>query len=176
MGISISPASWILNLSKNDRERDLKIAEYLDQIAAEAISLAKIWEDVTESILKNGMVEAESNTIWVKLVERPEWTIYSKSIPKSRLEIFYDRISSVIGKANKTEKDFVICRIGAILQKRKLNRDIVEQELKRIKEARFFDMNNQIKDDITLTESISVLNREVSALLSFAKDFRTQIN
>ena len=175
MGISITPASWILNISKNNKERDLKIAEYLDQIAEEANSLAKIWENVTRSILANGTVDAENNSKWIKLVERPEWTIYSKSIPRSRLEIFYDRVSSVLGKSHRSEKDFLICKIGAILQKRKVTREIIEDELKKIKDARLFDKTNQIKDEISIPESIDLLNSEVAALSIFAKEFRTQI-
>ncbi|HUR10001.1 MAG TPA: hypothetical protein VM012_01455 [Flavitalea sp.] len=175
MGISISPASWILNLSKNNKERDLKIAEYLDQIAEEANILAKIWENIASSVLTNGEVDAESNSVWIRLVERPEWTIYSKNIPRSRLEIFYDRLSSVLGKSHRGELDFLICKIGAILQKKKLTKDMIEYDLKRIKEVRFFDKNNQIKDGLTIEGSITLLNREAAALNDFAKDFRTKI-
>src|SRR2546423_10663932 len=154
----------IMPISKNNKEQDLKIAEYLDQIANEAISLAKIWENVARSVVTNGIADADGNTVWIRLVERPEWTIYSKNIPKSRLEIFYDRVSSVLGKSHKGEMDFLICKIGLILQKRKLTREIIEEELKRIKEARFFDKNSQIKDEITIPESVSLLNLEVAAL------------
>ena len=175
MGISISPASWILSLPKNNKERDLKIAEYLDQITEEAGSLAKIWENVTRTILTNGVAEAESNAMWLRLVERPEWTIYSKNIPRSRLEIFYDRVSSVLGKSTVGEMDFFICKIGSILQKRKLTKEIIEEELKRVKEVRFFDKTSQIKDEITIVDSISLLNREAGALHKFANEFRTKL-
>jgi hypothetical protein len=175
MGISISPASWILSLPKNNQERDLKIAEYLDQITEEAGSVAKIWENVTGSIISNGIAEAENNAIWLRLVERPEWTIYSKNIPRSRLEIFYDRVSSVLGKSTRGEMDFFICKIGAILQKRKLTKETIEEELKRIKDVRFFDKANQTKEDMSIAESISLLNSEVAALSIFAKEFRTKI-
>src|SRR6476620_9385065 len=143
MGLSISPNFWILSVFKNNKERDLKIADYLDQIADEASGLAKIWENVVKSILTAGIAEAESNTVWIRLVERPEWTIYSKSIPRSRLEIFYDRIASILDNNQRGEMDFVICKIGSILQKRKLTRDIIEDDLKSIKNARFFDKNNR---------------------------------
>jgi hypothetical protein len=175
MGISISPASWILSLPKNNKERDLKIAEYLDQITEEAHSLAKIWEDVSSSILTTGIAEAQSNAVWIRLVERPEWTIYSKNIPRSRLEIFYDRLSSVLGKSTRGEIDFFICKIGAILQKRKLTKEIIEEELKRIKDVRFFDKTNHMKEDMTIPETLALLNSEVSALSIFAKEFRTKI-
>jgi hypothetical protein len=175
MGISISPASWILSLPKNNKERDLKIAEYLDQITEEAASLAKIWETVSNTILANGSAEAESNTIWIRLVERPEWTIYSTNIPRSRLEIFYDRVSNLLGKSSRGEMDFFICKIGALLQKRRLTKEIIEEELKRIKEVRFFDKANKIKEDMTIPESITLLNSELAALSIFAKEFRTKI-
>lgn len=175
MGISISPASWIHSLPKDNKERDLKIAEYLDQITEEAGSLAKIWESVTRSIMTNGVAEAESNAIWTRLVERPEWTIYSKNIPRSRLEIFYDKVSNLLGKSSRGEMDFFICKIGGILQKRKLTKEIIEEELKRIKEVRFFDKANHTKEDMSLSESLSLLNSEVAALTLFAKEFRAKI-
>jgi hypothetical protein len=176
MGLSISPNFWILSVFKNNKERDLKIADYLDQIAEEALSLASIWENVAKSIATTGVADADNNTIWIRLVERPEWTIYSKNIPRSRLEIFYDRISSILADHNQRgELDFVICKIGAILQKRKLTRDIIEDDLKRLKDARFFDKNNRVKEDISIAESVALLNREVAALCTYAKEYRTKI-
>ena len=165
-------ASWALNLSKKNREQDQKIAEYLDQIAEEALALARIWENVALHIIDTGVANADTDIIWIRLVERPEWTIYSRSIPKSRLELFYEKVSSVLGKDQKGETDFLICRIGAILQKRKLTKDIIEEELKRIKEARFFDKQNQIKDEITLPESVSILRAEALALSAIAKEYK----
>ena len=107
-----------------------------------------IWENVALSILNTGVADADTDTVWIRLVERPEWTIYSKSIPKSRLEMFYEKVASVLGKTQKGETDFFICRIGAILQKRKLTKDIIEEELRRIKEARFFNKDNKLKEEI----------------------------
>jgi hypothetical protein len=131
---------------------------------------------VVKSIQTSGVAEAENNTIWIRLVERPEWTIYSKNIPRSRLEIFYDKISSILADTKQSgELDFVICKIGTILQKRKLTKDIIEEDLKRMKDARFFDKNNKVKDDLTLSESVALLNREVTALCSYAKEYRTKI-
>jgi hypothetical protein len=174
MGMSISPDSWILNLLKNSKERDIKTAEYLDQIAEEAISLAKIWENVCGAIISNGIATVESNPVWMKFIERPEWTIYSKNIPRSRLEIFYDRISSVLGKSSKSEMEFVICKIGGILQKKKLTTEIIEEELKRIKDAKLFDKNNRLKDELSIQESIILVNREAAALYSFSKEYKTK--
>src|SRR4051812_16986247 len=104
MGISISSDSWFINLFRNsEKEKDPVIAEYINEITEEAVSVSRLWENVARAILSHGVAEAEGNLKWKRLVERPEWTIYSKNIPKSRLEIFYDRMSSVLGKPQKGE-------------------------------------------------------------------------
>ena len=165
----------IVNLFKNTRERDLRFADYLNQTAEEAINLAKIWEEVAQTLLKNGSADVDKNIYWSKLIERPEWTIYSKNIPKSRLENFIDRISDFSGKTNKGGMDYAICRIGSILQKRSLTREVVEEELKRIKEARYFDKSYQPGTRITLTESITLLKKEAAAINVFWKEFRSNL-
>ena len=175
MGLSISRDSWILNIFRSNKERNQKTADYLDQIAEEASGLVKVWESVVNSVLTDGHAEAEGNTTWIRLVERPEWTIYSKNIPRSRIEIFYDKISNVMGKNARSEMDYMICKIGSILQKRKLTKDIIEEELQRIKEPRFFDQTNRVTGTISIKDSISLLNREVEALGLLAKEFRTKI-
>jgi hypothetical protein len=164
-----------LHLSRNNKERDLQVAEYLGKIAEEAASLAKVWENVAESILKTGTADAQGNIVWTRLVERPEWSIYSNSIPKSRLEIFFDRVANILGKNGKAEMNFLICKIGTILQKKKLTREIIEEELRRIKELKLFDKNNQVKGELSIQESVSLLNREAEALYLFAKEFKSKI-
>jgi hypothetical protein len=71
--------------------------------------------------------------------------------------------------------DFLICKIGAIMQKRKLTREIIEEELKRVKDVKFFDKNSRIKDELTIVDSVSLLNREAAALMAFAKDYKINI-
>ena len=90
MQLSISPNFWVFNFLKNAEERDLKIADFLDRTADEATNLAKIWENVAETVLATNMADASDNVNWSRLIERPEWTIYSKNIPKSRLEMFFE--------------------------------------------------------------------------------------
>lgn len=175
MGISFGNTSWAPAVSGKSKEEHQKVAEYLDQIVIEAYALARIWENVAGSVLATGIANAETDLIWIRLVERPEWTIYSKSIPKSRLEMFYEKISTVLGKAQKGETDFMICKIGGILQKRNLTRNMIEEDLRRIKNARFFSKQKQVKEEISIAESVILLNSEVLALATFAKEFRTKI-
>lgn len=174
MGISFGSASKPLESKKNKEQQD-QIAEYLDQIASEALALTRIWENVIRSVQDTGVASAETNMVWIRLVERPEWTIYSNSIPKSRLELFYEKLTSVLGKQQKGDNDFLICRIGAILQKRKLTKDIIEEELKRIKDARMFNKQNQVKGEMSIADSVTILQSEAAALSEMAKEFREKI-
>jgi hypothetical protein len=175
MELSISPNFWVYKFLRNTKERDFKIAEYLDETAEEADNLARVWETVTESVQSQGTAEAENNPSWLRLIERPEWTIYSRDIPKSRLELLFERVSTLLMRNQRSGGDFIICRIGAILQKRRLTVEIIESELKRIKEAKFFNKHNRISDEISLRDSILILNSEVAAIRNFAKEFRASL-
>jgi hypothetical protein len=175
MQLSISPNFWVFKFLKTGEERDFKIADYLDRTANEANNVARIWQSVIETILDSNIAEAEKNINWFRLIERPEWTIYSKNIPKSRLEMFFESVSNVMGKGQRGSMDYLICKIGAILQKRRLTRELIEEDFKLIKEAKFFDKNNRLHDDTNLQELISLMNSEAAALMLFAKEFRSNL-
>lgn len=175
MELSISPNFWVFKFFKNAKERDLKIADYLDHTAEEAVNIGRIWENVAESVRVNGLEEADNNLSWSRLIERPEWTIYSKNIPKSRLEMFFERVSSIQSRNQRTGSDYMICKISAILQKRRLTRETIEEELKRIKEAKFFSKKNKLHDDISIIQAIQMMNAEVIAIGEFAKEFRANL-
>jgi hypothetical protein len=175
MELAISPNFWVYKFLKNTKEKHFKIAEYLDETVEEADNLARVWEAVMEAVQQQGAAEVENNMNWLRLIERPEWTIYSRDIPKSRLELFFERVSTLLIRNQRNAGDFIICKIGAILQKRKLTIDIVECELKRIKDAKFLNKHNRITDEITLRDSILILNSEVAAVRNFAKEFRVSL-
>lgn len=176
MQLSISPNFWVFKFLKNPEERDYKIADYLDRTAGEATNLSKVWETVLQTVIYSNVAEAELNANWARLIERPEWTIYSKSIPKSRLEMFFDSISNVMGKGQKGSMEYIICKMGAILQRKRLTREIIEEDFKLIKEAKFFDKNNRLHDDTNLNELISLMNSEAEAITAFAREFRTNLH
>ena len=175
MQLSISPNFWVFNFLKNAEERDLKIADYLDQTADEATNLAKVWENVAETVLATNIADVNDNISWLRLIERPEWTIYSKNIPKSRLEMFFERVSKVMGKGQRGSMDYLICKMGSILQKRRLTKEIIEEEFKLIKSPKLFDKNNRMHEDLNITESILLMNSEADALMSFSREFRSNL-
>jgi len=165
----------VFNFLKNAEERDLKIADYLDQTADEATNLAKVWENVAETVLATNIADVNDNISWLRLIERPEWTIYSKNIPKSRLEMFFERVSKVMGKGQRGSMDYLICKMGSILQKRRLTKEIIEEEFKLIKSPKLFDKNNRMHEDLNITESILLMNSEADALMSFSREFRSNL-
>lgn len=172
MQLSINPDFEFL---MNTKIRDVKKADCLRQIAVEVNYLANIWQKIAETVLASNMAEAENNTDWLSLINQPEWTIYSRNIPKSRLENFGENLSNILGKGQTQHMNYIVCKIGYILQKRKLTKEIIEDELKLIKEANFFNRNNRIHDDTTVSESISLMLREAEAITAFAKEFRSSL-
>lgn len=175
MEIYIGYNYWPIDFFKNTKEQHFRFADRLDQTAEEATSLAKIWSEVAQTILSGGAADAENNIFWTKLIERPEWTIYSTNIPKSRFEKFSEKIVEVAGKNTYTEADFAVVRIGSILLKRNLTNESVEMELEKIKDVHFFDKANQGLRKISLAESIAVLNREAEAITVSAREFRANL-
>ena len=175
MQLSISPNFWLFNFFKNAEERDLKIADYLDRMADEANNLARVWENVVEIVLVTNRADVDDNINWSRLIERPEWTIYSKNIPKSRLEMFFESVSKVMGKGQRGSMDYLICKMGSILQKRKLTKEIIEEEFKLIKTPKFFDKRNRLHEDINLSEAISLMNSEAEAITAFSREFRSNL-
>ena len=172
MELSLKSNYRFSNIRKQSNEKDIQFENYLNQTAEEATHLAKVWENVARSILKNESVNAESNLLWSKFVERPEWTIYSKNIPTSRLEKFIERISDFSGKSSSEGMDYAICRIGLLLQRNSLSKDMVEEDLKRIKEVRYFDKDNQPANKITLLSSIAIVNKEAEAINAIWLEFK----
>jgi len=174
MGISINPDSWYLHWAKNKKDKEIAIANYLDEIALDATNLANIWENIANAILTEGTVSQDNNALWKKLLSRPELTRYSNSVSRSRLDEFYDSVSKVMGENHQKETDYIVNRIGFILYKRELNLKIVEEELNRIKSAKFFDDKNY-KADIKLIDSVEIFHKEAASLYIFAKEFRAKV-
>lgn len=175
MRISISSDFWFLGLFKNSREREDKLAEYVDQIAEDAGNVVNVWQNAVQAVRTSGVADAESCSIWTKLVARPEWSIYSTSIPRSKLETFHDKVSGMLGGSQKSEQEFFICKVGLILQKKKLTEEIIAEELKKMKGAKFFHKTAVDTGKTTIDESIVLMQNEVLAITDFAKEYRSKI-
>jgi hypothetical protein len=175
MRILTSSDFWFLGLFRNSKEREVKLAEYVDQIAEEAGSVTTIWKNAVDAVRASGVAEAGSCSTWTKLVERPEWSIYSTSIPRSKLEAFHDKVSAMLEGDQKSEQQFFICKVGLILQKKKLTEEIIVEELKKMKGAKFFHKTAVDSGKTTMEESITLMQNEVLAIADFAKEYRSKI-
>jgi hypothetical protein len=175
MGVTIRPDSWILKVFDNKKERNLRVADYLDEIATEATKIAEIWDKILTSLSSEGSLDSESIAILDKLIRKPERQPYMNCMPFSKLEMFYQSASTVFGKAKTGDLEYVIFKISSILQTRKLTVKKVEEELKRIKNAKYFDGSNENKNISQIAESIDLMYKEAAALDVYTKEFRAKI-
>jgi len=175
MGITIRPDSWFFEVLKGKQERDIRIAAYLEEIAEEATNLANIWCKVIDSIESKGSLNSEELEIWNELIGFPKRAKRVNGQQYSRLESFYQGVSTVLGVKHKDETDFIVYKIGTILKTRNLTREKVEEELMRIKTAQFFDDKNEIIDSVSLSDSIEIMTKEAAALHAYAKEFKAKI-
>ncbi len=158
---------------KNIELRGIQKADHLDQIAYEVYNLAAIWKEIAGTVLTKNIAVAQDNTNWLRLIEQPEWTIYSKNIPKSRLENLCENLSGGNGTTNRLQ--YAVCSIGSILQKRKITKEIIEEDLKLIRQVKFFDKKNRIHEDMSIDEATSLMLSEAEAITAFAKQFRSRL-
>src|SRR5262245_28511954 len=96
MELLINPDFWANKVFRSPKEKNNKIAESLDGLVNESELLARVWQTVVETALVGGIAEAKNDVNWTRLIERPEWTIYSRDIPKSRIEKYFDHLSETI--------------------------------------------------------------------------------
>lgn len=174
MGISIRPDAWLLKWIDNKKERKLRTAEYLDEIAREATNIAEIWDRVLTALSSNGQLDTDSQTQLLKLLSRPEGSRMVNVQPVSRLENFYHSASSILGSGNKDDLEYILFKISFVLKERNLTVDLVQKELSAIKNAKYFDDKNK-NNIMTIADSIDLMYKEAAALHVFAKNYRAKI-
>ncbi|MXV53323.1 hypothetical protein GS399_20350 [Pedobacter sp. HMF7647] len=175
MPISINPDAWVLATINKKKDKNLRIADFLDSIAADAFALASVWEKVINTLLTNESVDPESDPLWRKLLHSRVLVEHSNIGHYERLEYFYGAVSSVLGPKHASSTDYVVYKIGSILMSRKLTVEKVKSELQKIKSARLLSTSEQTGLDLSLLDSVKVLHQEAAALDVFAKGFRAQI-
>lgn len=175
MGLSLNPANILFKYIDNKKEKDIRIAEFLDDIASEATNLAEVWEDCVDRL----KTEAHIDVFDIKsgksfhAVSHPGR--YMNARPLSRLEEFYRNVSSVLDVKHNEKTDAVICKIAKIIQQRNIAKNLVEENLKNTKDAIFFDKNNASDSLYTLENSVVAMHKEAAALHVYAKSFRAKI-
>jgi hypothetical protein len=175
MELSINPDFWVNKVYRSPKEKNNKIAASLDALANESELLARVWQTVVETVMVDGVAEARNDVNWTRLIERPEWTIYSKDIPKSRIEKYFEHLSEIFSNSDENKTNYFVYHIGTMLQKSTLNVEIIENDLKQIRKKTYFNKLNLSAGEVNIRESVAILNNEVAALRTFSRNFKAQV-
>lgn len=175
MDLAINPDFYGFKFLKNLKEKNNRISEYLEELAEEAENLARIWEEVIETVVEEGHAEAAKNENWLRLVDLPQWSIYSRDVPKSRLDLFNERMYGLLLMNNGSQTECTLGVIGGMLRKKSLSASIIERELNRLKSTNFFNKHIRTTDEISLPQSIIIVNSEVTTIRTLARNFKVSI-
>jgi len=175
MGISIRPDKLLLLFFDNKKERKLRIAEYLEEIAQEATNIAEIWDKVLTALSSNSKLDSGSRIKLDKLLGRPEGCRMINGMPVSRLQSFYESASSVLGSENRDDLEYILFRISYILKERGFTVGMVQKELSTIKKAKYFDDKNKTSNTLSIADSIDIMYKEAASLYVFAKEYKANI-
>lgn len=168
MGLSLNPIEvWKLFSERRTRNKE-KIATWLDEIAAQAASLAKVWEAYV-LVLNNGQRDL------------PKWAKKELALSKApnapyyyQLAMFYRDASRVIGGRVKRETlDNLVYTLGSILSERETTKKKCQKALEsNLKHTFFFDDTNRVSKLRDLSASVEALQKEAAALRVLAVNFR----
>lgn len=174
MGLSINPLSPIFKWIDSKKEANLRIAEYLENIADEAATLAMIWQQIVERIIINKRTNVLDNKKAREFIgTRSLELVNAEQI--TRLGKFYDKISTVLGDNHNCEVKPAVFHIGTILLKRDLTKKLVESELATITQTKFYSEQNDLGSIKSMEESVKAIHAEAAALHVYAKSFRANI-
>ncbi len=168
MALSLNPVDlWKLfkESKKNDRE---KIAEWMDEVAADARSMATVWTETYQKLCTGALKPEDEDDIMRNL------GFHRNINPNTRLREFYRTASTVIG--GRVEHDLqerFAHAMGTALASRETAVRIHRAILWKCNEMRFFLDDQNKSDDISdFRKVVDILNREAAALEVLAKNFR----
>jgi len=171
MGISIDPVAVLKELASRYERKEEAMLDYLDEIAAEAESLARVWEAVTQELATGG--GADISDPWI----RSELRKYSapNSPHYERLMRFYKNISEVVGgRIGQEQHDSLAMYVGSLLYHRELTLESYRAAVERMSSPVFFESENSGVDIRDLAQSVAVLHKEAAALHVFARTARAK--
>lgn len=141
-----------------------KPKNYFSRIGGETFAIAQIWEEIAATISTNNIAGADNIMSWQKFIEQPVWTIYLKTLPKSRLENYLEQLTPWCSQEQFTGADCFTVRMATMLQKKELSKEMIDHELKLIRNTKLFHTKDFIGNNITLEEAIVLLKEEADAV------------
>lgn len=162
MALSVNPFQIIEIFQRKKQMDQSQTADFLDEVAREAIDLANIWSKASSSI-QHGTREERVELLELALQTGPAW----------RLRHFYNSITSTLGnQLPKQRRDTVIDIIAKVLIKRDATKAIYENFILQSSQSVFLDDRNQRAEFEDLSQSAEALQREAAALHVLAKAYR----
>jgi len=171
MGLSINPASLLdVFIKRGYRNRD-HVADFLDEVAEQAQTLAKIWDRVIDDLSgETGKFKPDANAL--EILRRYDT---DNAGPFSQLQEFYRCFSATMeGKLNEEWHRNIIGHLGALLRKRDLTLETYQRVVSGISKSSFVDNENSLEDFKDLSRLSIALHKEVAALVVLAHSFRVR--
>jgi hypothetical protein len=174
--LSINLDGLLFSTIADKRERQLRIAEYLQSILEEAISLTNKWEAYVrtdtqkqsdENIFKSPPVSHFYNE-----VKLPRGNAIPNDPEAAALQGYYRHASKVLGGKHENELNFVVFRIGSLLKARQDGKKHLTDIASQIKLLEF-GIERQQKEFIE--DILAIMYEETAALKVFVKGFKAQI-
>jgi hypothetical protein len=133
-------------------------------IAAEVYVLAELWQTVAASLIEKQVADADDIPAWKQWTNRPEWSIYTSEIPKSRIESFIEQFAVLQANGDYAADNYFICQLASLLKTKKLTKEFIEKELKPGVTTRFFHTEKITKNNFSIEESVFLMQGESKAL------------
>jgi hypothetical protein len=175
MGMSENLISALTTYFHSKRESNLRIADYLEEIAKEATDIALIWQQAVEKLDSSHSVDVSKLQGGEGFFEAVELVSRRNAVAYSRLRSFYKNVSSVVNGRNKSNAEPIVFHIACILLNRDLAKDMVEEQLRGIKSVQSFDGSTSMDSTKSLSKSVQAMHEEAASLHVFAKSFRANI-
>jgi hypothetical protein len=139
-------------------------------ISAEVYMLAELWQTIIASLVENNVADAENIPGWKTCTERPDWSIYTSDVPKSRIETFLEQFTLLQLNNTASTDNFFVYRLAALLKTRKLTKELIEKELKPAANTHFFNTAGHTKNNFTIEVSVLLIQSESLALSAYVNE------
>ncbi len=166
---SVNPASILNELLKiNDRSKE-KVALYVESIAVEADSLAKVWEEIVAQLISTGKAEIDHQKIELEKYRGRNAPYYTALIE------FYGYLSVAVGgKLEDRWHNTLASHLGMLLHQRELTMQEYIKYISNLSDnVLFLDKNNKSANLKNLLESVTALQKEAAKIRVLAKTIKS---
>jgi hypothetical protein len=179
IGLSLNPADiWKIFSDRKGRTKT-EIADWLDDVAAEARGLADLWVDSSVELFAAEDGGPNERERVISELRRKYGRFACNGVPYTRLKIFYKSASSVLGK--KTDEVLmttIVDKTGDILYQRGKAKEVYDAYIRSGREKIHPTDLSSLSEETSavnleeLTGFVEAMQNEAAALEVLAKNFR----